>query len=157
MMFPKKRPTPPARRQLEEAMKEAKKRGREVSGKRGHKYNAEKALCQWAKHPHPSKLEAAVCDMLHLREAGGDIRNLKWQATVHLGFGVKWKVDFKFEQSPDWHERWAEAKGKEDRDFKLKFRMWKEGCGPGPLEMWRGEWRRPYLERVYWPAGGDER
>ena len=126
-----------------------------------NKFGAKKTLCKWAAHPHPSRLEASVCDLLALRQKAGDIRELKWQHTVHLAFGIKWKVDWSFEQEVRdgthdgyftfWQQRFAEAKGVEDRGFKLKLRMWKEGCGPGPLELWRGSYQRPYLDRIYFP------
>lgn len=140
--FPKRKDTP-ANRKWREALKEGKQA-------KGNKLHAERSICSRG-HPHPSKLECAVCEILILREKSGDIRNLKWQATVELDYQVRWKIDWSFEQSPDWHLRFAEAKGKEDRDFKLKFRMWCNGCAKGPLELWRGNHRRPYLDIVIMP------
>ena len=116
-----------------------------------NKFGAKKTVCSIG-HPHPSGLEASVCEVLILRERSGDIRNLKYQSTVHLAFGIKWKVDWEFQQAPDWHQAFAEAKGAEDRGFKLKLRMWKGGCGPAPLELWRGTHRRPALDRIIIPA-----
>lgn len=115
-----------------------------------NKFGARKTLCSQG-HPHPSALEASVCEILVLRQKAGDIRNLKYQHTATLAFGVKWKIDWSFEQSPDWHLRFAEAKGQDTREFKLKLRMWVGGCGAGPLELWRGDHRRPRLDRVYVP------
>lgn len=115
------------------------------------KFGARKTICS-LRHEHPSALESAVCELLILREKAGDIRNLKYQHTVTLDYGIKWKVDWSFEQSPDWHLRFAEAKGAKTRDFALKLRMWK-GCGAGPLELWRGTHRRPTLEKIYTPEG----
>jgi hypothetical protein len=86
-----------------------------------NKFGARKTVCSLG-HPHPSGLEASVCEVLILREKAGDIRNLKYQATVHLGFGIKWKIDWSFEQSPDWSLTFAEAKGVDTRDFKLMKR-----------------------------------
>lgn len=121
--------------------------------KKPHKFKAERSVCS-AGHPHPSKLEAAVCDLLLLRQRAGDIRNLKWQATVDLAFGVKWKIDWAFEQAPDWKLTYAEAKGAETRDYKLKLRMWEGGGGPRcRLEIWKGSHRRPMLFRVITPVG----
>lgn len=127
------------------------KRNFMMSKKNAHKYNARKTHCKWANHPHPSGLEAEVCDILALRQKAGDIRNLKWQQTVELDYGLRWKVDWSFEQSPDWHFRLAEAKGKEDATFKHKYRMYTQGCGKWPLEMWRGTWKRPYLDKIVFP------
>jgi hypothetical protein len=66
-----------------------------------------------------------------------------------LGFGIRWKVDFSFIENGQLV--FAEAKGKEDRDFKLKFRLWKEGRGLGPLELWKGTAARPLLVGTYYP------
>jgi hypothetical protein len=129
-----------------------------------HKYGAVKTVCS-AGHPHPSGLECAVCEILIQRERVGDIRNLKWQHTVNLGFGVRWKVDWSFEQrggqvlidpmgvsSADvWTPTFAEAKGAETNYYKLKLRMWKEGCGPAPLEIWKGSAQRPMLVETIYP------
>jgi hypothetical protein len=121
-----------------------------LAKKKGNKYGAKETICS-AGHPHPSGLEAAVCELLILREKAGDIRNLKYQETLHLAYGVKWKVDWSFEQGPNWIPSFAEAKGKDTADFRLKLRMFKEGCGKGPLELWRGTHRRPYLEKMIHP------
>jgi hypothetical protein len=115
-----------------------------------NKFGAKKTLCS-AGHPHPSGLECSVCEILLVRQRAGDIRNLKWQHTVHLAFGIKWKVDWSFERGPDWMLVFAEAKGAEDRGYKLKLRMWREGCGPAPLEIWKGNARRPMLVETIYP------
>lgn len=122
-----------------------------------HKYGAKKTICSRG-HEHPSGLEAAVCELLILREKAGDIRNLKYQHTIHLAYGIKWKCDWSFEQGPDWIPSFAEAKGKATADFRLKLRMFREGCGKGNLELWRGHFRRPYLEKIIVPkkGGNDE-
>lgn len=116
--------------------------------RRSNKYGAKRTVCSVG-HPHPSGLEASVCEILLLRQKAGDIRGLRWQHRVDLDYSVQWKVDWSFEQGPDWVLTFAEAKGKEDRDFKLKFRMWINGCGEGPLELWKGTHRRPVLMRIY--------
>jgi hypothetical protein len=95
-------------------------------------------------HPHPSMLEASVCEILLLRQKSGEIRDLKWQHTVTLPYGIKWKVDWSFDQGPDWKRTWAEAKGAEGRDYKMKLKMWME-VGPGILEIWKGSAARPYM------------
>jgi hypothetical protein len=115
-----------------------------------NKFGAVKTICS-AGHPHPSGLESSVCEIHILREKAGDIRNLKWQATVLLAFGIKWKVDWSYELAPNWILAFSEAKGAEDRGYKLKIRMWKEGCGKGPLEIWKGTARRPMLVQTVHP------
>jgi hypothetical protein len=125
-----------------------------------NKYGAKKTTCSLG-HPHPSQLEASVCEVLILRQRAGEIRELKYQATVHLAFGIKWKVDWEFEQrckvtisgvcTETWWQMFAEAKGAETRDYRLKKRMWKEGCGPAPLEIWKGTAKRPVLVETVYP------
>ena len=115
-----------------------------------NKFGARKTVCSQG-HPHPSALECSVCELHILREKAGEIRNLKWQHTVHLAFGIKWKVDWSYELAPDWTLAFSEAKGAEDRGYKLKIRMWREGCGIGPLEIWKGDARRPRLVETIVP------
>ena len=119
-----------------------------------NKFGAKKTICSLG-HPHPSGLECSVCEIHILREKAGDIRNLKWQHTVLLDYGIKWKVDWSYEQGPDWVLSFSEAKGAEDRGYKLKLRMWKAGCGPGTLEIWKGSHLRPVLMEVISPKKMD--
>lgn len=116
-----------------------------------NKFGAQRTLCSMA-HPHPSKLEASVCELLILREKAGDIRNLKWQHTVRLDKYTKWKVDWSFESSPDWVLCFAEAKGKETTDYRRKLKMWRDGLGPSSLEIWKGAWKRPFLMEIVLPS-----
>lgn len=131
-----------------------------------NKFGAKKTQCS-LNHFHPSALEASVCEILVLRERAGEIRNIKYQATVHLAYGIKWRVDWSFEEklidretisTPDmfnWMPKYAEAKGVETVDYKLKLRMWREGCGPAPLEIWKGSASRPMLVEVVHPKRGE--
>jgi hypothetical protein len=125
-----------------------------MSFQKKHKFGARRTFCSIGHH-HPSALEASVCEILILREKAGDIRNLKYQQTVHLAYGVKWKIDWAFEQGPKWISSFAEAKGADTSDFKLKLRMFREGAGDGPLELWRGTHKRPYLEKIIIPKEKD--
>jgi hypothetical protein len=115
-----------------------------------NKFGAIKTKCSLG-HNHPSGLECSVCELLILREKSGDIRNLKWQHTVHLDYGIKWKIDFSFEQAPEWILTFAEAKGIPDRGFALKLRMFRQGCGEGPLELWKGTAKYPKLVEIIIP------
>jgi hypothetical protein len=120
---------------------------------RKNKYGARKTKCALG-HNHPSALEASVCQTLQLRQRAGDIKNIKYIATVHLAFGVRWKVDFSFEQrlkDDTWVMTWCEAKGFNTADFKIKLKMWREGAGPGPLELWKGSARAPKLVEIIIP------
>lgn len=121
-----------------------------------HKFGARKTVCSMG-HPHPSALEASVCQLLRLREKAGEIRNIKWIATVHMPYGVTWKCDFSFEQnrSEVWLPTWAEAKGVETADYRIKIKMWENGAGPGPIEIWKGSYRNPTLAKVVIPRNAD--
>jgi hypothetical protein len=116
---------------------------------RRHKYGARKTTCA-LNHPHPSALEAAVCALLQLREKARDISMLKWIASVDLGYGIRWKCDFSF-LDRDGKPTWAEAKGAEDATYKHKIKMWRNGAGPGPIEIWKGTWQRPRLVEIVTP------
>lgn len=130
---------------------------RRVRKRGSNKFGALRTVCPSKGHPHPSLLECSVCELLTLREKAGDIRNVKWQHTVLLDYGIRWKIDFSFEQGPDWHLVFAEAKGKEDRDYALKIRMWKGGCAIAPLEIWKGTHQRPVLVELFYPKGKGEK
>lgn len=100
----------------------------------------------------PSKLEASVYQQLLLRERAKDIKDIRRQHCVDLGLGVRWKVDFSFTECATGQTVWAEAKGIEDRGYKLKLKMWRNGAGPGRIEIWKGTWQRPHLVEVVVPS-----
>lgn len=131
---PKREKLTPAAKLYQEAMKKRSK------------FNAEKTGDGF-----PSKLEAAVFQMLLLRLKAGEIDDIQRQASVDLGFGIRWKVDFRFIDVKSGEFVWAEAKGKWERDAALKLRMWENGAGPGPLEIWQGDYRNPVLVRIVKP------
>lgn len=112
----------------------------------GHKYGAVKTADGF-----PSKLESAVNQILFLRERAGEIRNIRRQHRVDLGFGILWKVDFSFELCATDETVFCEAKGIEDATYKHKVKMWRNGAGPGKLEIWKGDYRRPVLVEVISP------
>lgn len=120
----------------------------------------------------PSLLERAVFFKLKDREVLGLVRNIERQQTVVLQEGrrdtrIALKVDFKFEEAlwPDaekidverrtitlgpvkWRVVYAEAKGFETKDWKIKLKLWRAKM-PAPLEIWKGNWRSPKLaERI---------
>jgi hypothetical protein len=104
----------------------------------------------------PSKLESAVHDELLRRQILGEIKNIKRQQVVDLGFTIKWKIDFSFELVETGELIYAEAKGIETEDFKLKLKLYRYGQGKHPLEIYRGSYKSPKLtETVYPKALGD--
>lgn len=120
------------------------------------KYGSRKTKCSWAQHPHPSALEASVCDQHHLLEVAGQITEFKWIASVQLTRRVKWKVDFSYWDVVRAKRVWVEAKGAEDLGYKVKKTLWSEGFGPGELQIWKGNYLRPKLVEVIIPESGDK-
>lgn len=109
-----------------------------------------------------SMLEAAVYQILELRQKAGHIADLKQQVSVELGEEffvsantgkikkriVRWKVDFSYFDKALRQTVWAEAKGVETAHYRKQKRLWKAGAGPGRLEIYKGSWRRPRLVEV---------
>lgn len=108
---------------------------------RANKYNAKPC------RGFPSKLEAAVYDILILREKSGEISDIKRQQTVVLQEGsrdvrIAWKVDFSFVKKTELV--YAEAKGIETMDYRLKLKLWRKNP-PATLEIYKGDYRRVKL------------
>lgn len=101
----------------------------------------------------PSKLERAVFFKLKDREVLGEITDISRQSVVVLQEGdkdtrINWKVDFSFIEKATGRKCYAEAKGIETADYKLKLRLWRK-LKPAPLEIWKGSWQRPFMkERI---------
>lgn len=98
----------------------------------------------------PSKLERAVFYKLKDREVLGEIKDIQRQSVVVLVAGdkkerINWKVDFKFERNGE--VCYAEAKGFETGEYRLKLRLWRK-MKPARLEIWKGNWRYPKLVEV---------
>jgi len=90
-----------------------------------------------------SKLEAAVYMILLLREKAGEISDIECQVQVALSAaGIIYKPDFRFETPAG--PVFAEAKGFDTPEWRLKLRLWK-AYGPAPLEIWRGSATKPVL------------
>ncbi len=99
-----------------------------------------------------SKLEAAVFDLLALREKVGEIRNLKCQVHVYLTAARIVSIpDFQFEFAETGEIAWAEAKGFETDVWRIKKRLWGH-YGPGPLEIWKGRAIKPKLVETVYPV-----
>lgn len=121
-------------------------------GNRNGNFSAAKRVeCECEAGTHPSMLEKAVCKIMALRERAGEIRNVKRQASVQLIPGVRWKVDFGFEYVATGEPGWAEAKGRWDRGASMRLRIWKNGAGPGKLEIWEGAHAKPTMTKVVVP------
>jgi len=118
-----------------------------------HKYSAQKTIVNGI--AFGSKLEAAVYNILLIREKAGEIKNIKMQDAIILkekcqecGDGpVSWKVDFSFIDSKSGEKIYCEAKGIETSDYKRRKRHWKKHP-PAKLEIWKGAYNRPMLHEV---------
>jgi hypothetical protein len=102
-----------------------------------------------------SKLEAAVYQMLKLRERAGEIRVLQAQDHIYLTDArIEYVPDFKCEYVATGEVFWAEAKGYADPKWPIKKKLWRF-YGPGPLELWTGNYRNPQLEETIIPKRGN--
>ena len=98
-----------------------------------------------------SKLESAVHQILLLLERAGEITDIKQQVCVELICGIRWKVDFSYTCVASGEQIWAEAKGLETDRYRICKKLWEGGFGPGPLEIWKGNWRKPIMVETIIP------
>ena len=100
-----------------------------------------------------SKLENAVHEMLKVRQAAGELSDIKCQQSFKLQDGdrtvrVTWKIDFSAVEVKSGKTIYFEAKGFEESVYKLKLKMWRKHKY-ATLEIWKGSWQRPFLaERI---------
>lgn len=99
----------------------------------------------------PSKLEEAVFNILCLREKAKEIKDIRRQHRIDLGFGILWKVDFSFIEVATGETVLAEAKGFEDATYRHKVKMFKNGAGKNKLEIWKGTYSSPFLSETIIP------
>lgn len=98
-----------------------------------------------------SKLENAVHEILLLREKAGEISDIKCQQSVKLTEAqISYRTDFSF-VTKDNKTCWVEAKGYEGETWRLKKKLWKY-YGPGPLEIYKGSFTKPFLDEVIIPV-----
>lgn len=101
----------------------------------------------------PSKLESAVYDYLKRRELLNEIMDIKRQQQVVLQDGARdvritWRLDFSFVDCKTSEVIYAEAKGIETNDYKLKLKIWRK-LRPATLEIYKGTYARIVLaERI---------
>lgn len=99
-------------------------------------------------HSFASKLEAAVYQVLKLRQKAGEIDIIKHQDYVYLSQArIPYIVDFKIFDWKLGDFSWVEAKGFETPEWRIKKRLWSY-YGPGPLEIYRGSEKKPFLDEV---------
>jgi len=118
-----------------------------------HKYKAQRTIVNGI--TFPSKLEAAVYEILLLREKAGEISDIKCQQAVTVkqkcptcGDGpTNWKVDFSFVDCKTGDTVYCEAKGIQTSDYIKRKRLWKADP-PYKLEIFKGSWKYPKLDEV---------
>lgn len=100
---------------------------------------------------HRSLLEKAVCNLIALEEKAGKIVHEAHEDSVYL-------TEARYRCIPDFRCRdvatgqvfWREAKGFANQRWPTTKKLWKF-YGPGPLEVWKGDYRRPVLAETIIP------
>lgn len=119
--------------------------------KNKHKYGATRV--SHAGYSFASKLEASVFQMLTLMERAGEIADIQVQDTVYLTDArIQFIPDFKYKNLKTGEYEWAEAKGFERPEWKIKRKLWMY-YGFGPLHIWKGTWIKPVLIETITPRG----
>ena len=114
------------------------------------KYNAEKVT--HSGYSFASKLESSLYGILLLMQKAGEIKEIQVQDTVYLTDArIMYKPDFKCTRHDD-TVFWAESKGYETTDWRIKRRLWMH-YGPGELQIWNGSHTNPKLHEVIKPKG----
>jgi len=104
-------------------------------------------------HSFASQLEAAVFNLLTLREKAGEIKEIQHQDHIYLtNARICYIPDFKFFDLKTEEYTWAEAKGFETPEWKIKKRLWQH-YGPGRLEIYKGSAKRITLAETLTPGG----
>lgn len=115
----------------------------------GNKYGNKRT--EHAGYSFASKAEAALYDLLRLREKAGEIKDIRNQVHVRLtAAAVTYVPDFAFWDIKENTYKYAEYKGFETDVFKIKLRLWRF-YGPGPIEIWRGHYAKIFLAETVIP------
>lgn len=100
-----------------------------------------------------SKLETAVFQILKLREAAGEIRDIVTQPNIFITeAAIRMIPDFKafdIKAGCDWY---FEAKGVETDVWRLKLKLYRV-YGPAPLTIYKGSWKSPSEHETVHPRG----
>lgn len=99
-----------------------------------------------------SKLESAVYDILLAKQNIGLIGDLKCQQTVVLQDGprevrITWRLDFSFIDFEIRELAYAESKGIETCEYKLKLKLWRKNP-PARLYIYKGSYQNPKLVEI---------
>lgn len=118
-----------------------------------NKYSAQSTLVDGLHFP--SKLEAAVWCQLKMLQKAGEVLNIFRYPSIKLPGGVVWKCDFRYSENngnDEWLEVYAEAKGVETADYKVKLKLFEE-FGDRPLHIWKGNHKKPFIWKTITPKG----
>ena len=104
-----------------------------------------------------SKLEAAVYDILKLMERAGEIKDLRHHpgTTFLTRARVQSRPDFSYTNPATGETEYAEAKGFETPEYRIKLRLWRF-YGPGKIHIWKGSHSKPFLHETVTPKGDDD-
>ncbi len=115
-----------------------------------HKYGAKKV--EYDHHSFSSKLEAALYKWLKLQEQNGEIADIKAQETIYLTEArIIYKPDFSYVDLKTNKKIYAESKGFETSDWRIKRRLWKF-YGPAPLQIYKGSHSNFVLHETITPG-----
>jgi len=114
------------------------------------KYKSQKV--EYDHQSFSSKLEAALYQWLKLREKNGEITDIKCQETVYLTLArIIYKPDFSYVDKTSNEKIYAESKGFETSDWRIKRRLW-QFYGPGILEIYKGSHKNFSLHETLKPS-----
>jgi hypothetical protein len=136
-----------AKRAYQEKLKKFKK----DAGVKINKYNA-KILDDGKGSRSGSMLELSVLALYKLMQNRGEISALRHQHQVYFTeANVGWRLDFSFIRGGvQWY---GEAKGVESHGFSIQRKLWRV-YGLGPLQIWHGNARKPFISETIYPNRG---
>lgn len=94
--------------------------------------------------------------MLALRENSGEISQIRQQVKVYLTRArILYICDYSYFNLSTETTEYVEMKGVETASWRLKRRLW-EYYGPGLLAVYKGTYKKPYLDEIIIPKSQDK-
>lgn len=101
---------------------------------------------------HRSLLEAAVCQIIWLREKAGEIQHVQHEVHLYLSDArIGYIVDFRCKDLKTGEDLYIEAKGFANDRWPILKKLY-QFYGPGTLEIWKGSHRGPTLAETIVPV-----
>lgn len=97
-----------------------------------------------------SKLEKSLYRELKLRESAGELSDIRDHERIEILPNFMWRVDFNAINTETGIREYFEAKGVESHGYSLQLKAW-QSLGPGPLHIYKGDYRRPCLAKTIFP------